>query len=151
MTGKHIAKTPSGRAALPAHLDAVRAISITGRRTFTDSVKTLCNYTDPAGNISTSNGKAYVHFTRQLYRCFGLSEKQAEARLNGECLRDMLDQALLASIHMAEIECASLIDAAIKNQELRSDIKKQIKACFEHHAQTWRRIYSNWQRSSSDE
>lgn len=129
---------------LQNHVAALRQVAVVGRNTFTDSVKSLCEYVDPVGDMSKSGGKAYVHFTRQLYRCLGLTKQQADSRINGENFRDVTDGAVLMVLYTAEIECASIIESAIKNKELRTEIKRRIKECFERHAETYRRIRTNW-------
>ena len=98
------------------HQLAVRALNKAGRVSFTDAIQRLCEYVDPAGDRSTSTkvdkktGKltnaAFPHFTRQLYRCFGLTEAQAEAKLAGDSLRDILNEVVLVAIYQAEMEAS---------------------------------------------
>ena len=77
---------------------------------------------------------AFPHFTRQLYRCFGLTEAQAEAKLAGDSLRDILNEVVLVAIYQAEMEASIWITFSINAQELRKVIKAGIKTIFEKHA-----------------
>lgn len=148
MTEKHLTLSASPRAVLrrgkSEHQIAVRALTIAGRASFTDAIQALNHYVDPAGDFSKSTkidkktGKtiqaAFVHFTRQLYRCFGLTEAQAEAKLAGDSLRDILNEIVLMDIYRAEIEAALWITSRMKTRELRKVIKAGVKTIFEKHA-----------------
>lgn len=126
------------------HHQAVRTLTKVGRKEFTDSIQALCDYVDPKGNQSSStrtdkktgqvvNG-AYPYFTTQLYRSFGLSEKQAQARLDGESLRDILNVITLSFIYQAEMETAFFIKASIKAGVLRKEIKDGVREIFQKQA-----------------
>lgn len=132
------------RRAQSEHHQAVRILTKAGRVSFTDALQQLKDYVDPAGDYSKSTkvdkktGKtiqaSFVHFTRTLYRCFGLTEAQAEAKLAGESLRDILNEIVLMAIYQAEIEAALWITSRIDAKELRKVIKAGLKAIFEKHA-----------------
>ena len=132
------------RRAQSEHHLAVRVLTKAGRVSFTDAINQLNEYVDPAGDRSSSTkidkktGKtvkaAFIHFTRQLYRCFGLTETQAEAKLAGESLRDILNEIVLMAIYQAEIEAALWITSRIDAKELRKVIKAGMKTIFEKHA-----------------
>lgn len=148
MTGRHLTtlKTPKGmlRREKTEHHLAIRTLTIAGRSSFTDAIKLLNEYTDPSGDCSKSakidknTGNlihgSFIHFTRELYRCFGLTEAQAEARLAGDSLRDILNEIVLMAIYQAELEAALFIASMIKMQELRKSIKEGIKSIFAKHA-----------------
>ena len=132
------------RRAQSEHQLAVRVLAKAGRVSFTDAIQQLNDYMDPAGDYSKSTkvdkktGKtvqaAFISFTRQLYRCFGLTELQAEAKLAGESLRDILNEIVLMAIYQAEIEAALWITSRIDTNELRKVIKAGLKTIFEKHA-----------------
>lgn len=148
MTGRHLTtlKTPKGilRREKTEHHLAVRTLTIAGRSSFTDAIKLLNEYTDPAGDLSKSakidkkTGNlihgSFIYFTRELYRCFGLTEAQAEARLAVDSLRDILNEIVLMAIYQAELEAALFITSMIKMKELRKTIKDGIKDIFAKHA-----------------
>lgn len=148
MTETNLTPFASRRASLrraqSEHHLAVRTLTKAGRVSFTDAIQQLNEYVDPAGDRSQSTkidkktGKtinaSFIHFTRQLYRCFGLTEAQADAKLAGESLRDILNEITLMAIYQAEIEAALFITSLIKARELRKIIKVGIKSIFEKHA-----------------
>lgn len=148
MTEMNLTPSAQSRASLrrakPDHQIAVRTLTKAGRVSFTDAIQRLNEYVDPAGDRSSSTkidkktGKlihaSFPHFTKQLYRCFGLSEEQAEAKLAGDSLRDVLNEIVLMAIYQAEIEAALWITSRIVAKELRKVIKAGIKTIFEKHA-----------------
>ena len=148
MTETNLTPSAPRRAALrraqSEHLLAVRTLTKAGRGSFTDAIQQLNEYVDPAGDRSSSTkldkktGKvisaSFIQFTRQLYRCFGLSEAQAEAKLAGDSLRDILNEIVLMAIYQAEIEAALWITSRIDAKELRKVIKAGLKSIFEKHA-----------------
>lgn len=132
------------RRAKSEHHLAVRVMNKAGRVSFTDAIQQLNDYVDPAGDRSSSTkidkktGKlihaSFPHFTKQLYRCFGLSEAQVEAKLAGDSLRDMLNEIVLMAIYQAEMEASLWITSRISAKELRKVIKAGIKTIFDKHA-----------------
>lgn len=148
MTGKNLTtsfgKSSIVRRGKTEHQIAVRLLTVAGRISFTDAIQELNDYVDPAGDCSKSTkidkktGKtvqaSFIHFTKQLYRCFGLTEAQAEAKLAGDSLRDIVNEIILMAIYNAETEASLWIVSRIKAKELRKTIKSGIKTIFEKHA-----------------
>lgn len=137
----------SQQLAIETAKQAIRVIGKHYRRTFTDAIKELNEYVCPeTGDCSTSGGRSYIAYTTTLYRRFGLSKDQAEAHLNGESIRDVVDSMTVTFIGSAELEAASLIFAGIKEKRPRKIIKQNMYDTFDRYADRLASVRSNFER-----
>lgn len=111
----------------PARHAAMRALGKADRRTLTDAIKAFADYVDPTGTASTRPDLAYSNMTRAIYRPAGLNALQKQAKQAGDKARDVMSEADLEFLRVAERTTADVLRLGMADALTRHAIKANVR------------------------
>lgn len=105
-----------------------RAMGKADRRLLTDAIQEFAAYVDPKGDASTRPDMAYRNMTMSIYRPAGLNALQRKAKQAGDNARDVMTEAELEFLRVAERTTADLLCLGMAEGRTRKAIKADVHA-----------------------